>query len=45
MDYWFVLQTECCNYAIRDRRLFSGLTIGGVNEVQIRDQTATILVG
>ncbi len=45
MDHWFVLQTECCNYTIRNWRLFSGLTIGGVNEVQIRDQTAIIRVG
>jgi hypothetical protein len=45
MDHWFVLQTECCNYTIRNWRLFSGLTIGGVNEVQIRDQTAVIRVG
>jgi hypothetical protein len=34
-----------CNYTIRNWRLFSGLTIGGVNEVQIRDQTAIIWVG
>jgi hypothetical protein len=45
MEHWFVLQTECCNYTIRNWRLFSGLTIGGVNEVQIRDQTAIIRVG
>lgn len=45
MDHWFVMQTECCNYTIQNWRLFSGLTIGGVNEVQIRDQTAIIRVG
>ena len=45
MDHWFILQTECCNYTIRNWRLFSGLTVGGANEVQIRDLTAVIRVG
>jgi len=45
MDHWFIMQTECCNYTIKNWRLFSGLTIGGHNDVWIRDNTAFIRVG
>lgn len=45
MNHWFVLQTECCNYTIRNWRMFSGLTVGGSNEVRIKDDKAFIRVG
>jgi hypothetical protein len=45
MDHWFIMQTECCNYTIQNWYMFSGLTIGGHNDVWIRDNNAFIRVG
>jgi uncharacterized protein YbdZ (MbtH family) len=45
MDHWFIIQTECCNYTVQNWRSFSGFTIGGSNDVSIRDDHAFIRVG
>jgi hypothetical protein len=45
MDHWFIMQTECCFYTIQNWRLFSGFSLGGLNDVWIRDDHAFIRVG
>ena len=45
MDHWFIMQTECWFYTIQNWRLFSGFTLGGLNDVWIRDDRAFIRVG
>lgn len=45
IDHSFVMQTECCNYTIQNWHMFSGLTIGGHNDLYVKDEHAYIRVG
>lgn len=44
-DQWFIAQTECCNYTIRNWRTFTGFRIGGYIDLSIKDDHAFIRVG
>jgi hypothetical protein len=44
-DHWFIAQTECCNYTIRNWRTFSGFHIGGYVDLLIRNDRAFIRIG
>jgi len=45
IDHWFIAQTECCNYTIRNYRTFGGFTVGGNIDLSIRDDHAFIRIG
>jgi len=44
-DHWFVAQTECCNYTIRNWHTFGGFHIGGYVDLSIRNDHAFIRLG
>ena len=44
-DHWFIAQTECCNYTIRNWYAFGGFHIGGFIDLWISNDHAFIRVG
>jgi hypothetical protein len=45
VEHWFIAQTECCNYTIRNYRTFSGFHIGGFVDLSIRNDHAFVRLG
>jgi hypothetical protein len=45
IDHWFVVQTECCDYTIRNWHAFSGFNVGGFVDVMIKNDHAYIRLG
>lgn len=45
IDHWFVVQTECCNYTIRNWHTFGGVNVGGFVDVMIKNDHVYIRLG